>query len=587
MKKVKWLGGVILLFLAVFTGLFVACQNEEEDIGRAKFGLDVGVDLLKLNDDSTNVAGRLEIRTGSPEINIKWNTDSICNLDTTLSKISVKDGVCTLPVKWKEKLSDGKYGPNGIAYKAGVQITSGEITKYIPLIWAEKVDTTKVMESTPVTRAVGDPMPRVSQITMIPSTVNLNDELGGSMYIGLSSVAFAILDWSEITSDMNIDISPKVNSITESTMFNFTWKNGAAPTFEFSAKVTAMSEGLTQTGIVQYMKAPAPPATLEVNPSSHTISAAGQTVSSSITSSTNWTASSNVAWINPVVISSTELNFIVAPNTTSNVRTGTVTISAGSASRTVTFAQQGAQQFYRVYYNTDGGTPTPTDNNVYSVGATVYAASAISKYGYTFTGWRRSDNGAVIAANSAFVMLATDVTLTAQWTSTKSSFKGTVINCSNIKVTGGGRWIVAKNAVYGEYRAIEAKFTNIQIAGSKFSQIGDGTVVIQPGKYLVKFNGSFGLGAGAAGGAVYLASARDIYFRTGYSAALPVCAYFKWHQGSNGGAVTVNGFSNQGAIVTISIATTIRCDAQIVGQNRPWGWTAGWLTVSGMEITEL
>ena len=126
----------------------------------------------------------------------------------------------------------------------------------------------------------------------------------------------------------------------------------------------------------------------------------------------------------------------------------------------------------------------------------------------------------------------------------------------------------------------------MQIAGSKFTQNTDGTVTIQPGRYLVKFNGVFNLGAaasGAAGGAVYLASARDLYFHTNIGISVPVSAYFKSHLSNYPSA---NAFSNQGAIVTIPYATTIRCDAQIVGQYRPWGWTTGWLTISGMEIIE-
>lgn len=563
-----------------------SCNNEDDATINAVAGLEVNADLLKLTDNGTNVAGELSIASSSKDIQLIWNTDSICNLDTTLTSISPQNGRYVLPIKWQKHLTDSTFAPKNIAYKAGLKIVAGEYSKYIPLIWAEKIDTTKVMESILQTRAADTPMPKVTQITMTPSTVNMNDENGGTMYIGLSNVPFVIFDWSDFTSDMNIDMSAMPTSIQTSTMLNFKWKSGGAPSFEFSANVIAMSEGLTQIGVVEYKKAPVPPATLEVSPSSHTVSAMGQTVYSSVNSNKTWTVTSNVPWITPTATSSTQLSFVVAQNTTTAMRTGTVTVTAGSLSRTVSFTQQGAQQTYRVYYNANGGSFTPSDNNTYTAGATVYAASAINRYGYTFAGWRRSDNGSVVAANSAFVMLATDVTLTAQWVSTQSSFRGTVANCSNVQITGGGRWIVENNAVYGEYTAITAQFYNVQIAGSKFTQNTDGTVTIQPGRYLVKFNGVFNLGAaasGAAGGAVYLASARDLYFHTHIGISVPVSAYFKSHLSNYPSA---NAFSNQGAIVTIPYATTIRCDAQIVGQNRPWGWTTGWLTISGMEIIE-
>ena len=512
MREAKWLGGITLLFLVMFAGLFVACQNEKDDNVWSTTGLDVGVELLKLSDNNTNIAGQLEIYTDESEIDIKWNTDSVCNIDTTQSKFSVKNGICTLPIKWKEKLSDDQYGPIGVAYKAGIQITAGKYTKYVPLIWAEKIDTMKVMESIPQTRSASDPMPKVTQITMVPSTVNMNDELGGSMYVGLSNVAFAVFDWSEFTTDKNIDMSKLPNSIQTSTMLDFKWKASGPPAFEFSAKVIAMSEGLTQIGIVQYVNTTVPSSSLEVTPSSHTIDPAGQTVYSSVTSNTNWTASSNVAWINPVVVSNTQLSFIVAQNTTGVTRTGAVTVTAGNVSRTVSFTQPG-----------------------------------------------------------------------------KSSFQGTVANCSNIRITGGGRWITAIDAVYGEYTAITAVFNNVQTVGSKFIKNADGTVTIQPGTYCVKFNGNFNVGSTAAGGAIYLASARDLYFRafTPPVPILPISSYFKWHSANSGGAIMVDAFSSAGATVTISSATTIRCDAQIVGSNRPWGWTYGWLTISSMEITEL
>lgn len=569
-----------------------SCNNEDDTTINAVAGLEVDADLLKLTDNGTYVAGELSIASSSKDIQLIWNTDSICNLDTSLTSISPQNGRYILPIKWQKHLTDSTFAPKNIAYKAGLKIVAGEYSKYIPLIWAEKIDTTKVMESLLQTRAADTPMPKVTQITMTPSTVNMNDENGGTMYIGLSNVPFVIFDWSDFTSDMNIDMSAMPTSIQTSTMLNFKWKSGGAPAFEFSANVIAMSEGLTQIGVVEYKKAPVPPATLEVNPSTHTVSAVGQTVYSSVNSNKNWTVASNVPWITPISTSSTQLSFVVAQNTTTAVRTGTVTVTAGNLSRTVSFTQQGAQQTYRVYYNANGGSSTPTDNNTYTAGATVYAASAISRYGYTFAGWRRSDNGSVVAANSAFVMLATDVTLTAQWISTKSSFRGTVTNCSNVKITGGGRWIVGINAVYGEYTPITATFNNVQIAGSKFSRNADGTVTIQPGTYLVKLNGNYNLGSNywAAGAAVYLASARDMYFRANnIDPALLVSAYFKWHRvniDGSAGNVVKDGFSSQGAIVTIPTTTTIRCDTQVVGQDRPWGWTTGWLTISGMEIIE-
>ena len=336
MKEVKWLGGIILLFLVIFAGLFVACQNEDYDTFQTE-GLDVGVQFLKLSDDDTNIAGKLVINAGTPEIDIKWNTESLCNIDTAQTKISVKNGICTLPIKWKEKLANGSYGPNGIAYKAGVQITAGKYSKYVPLIWAEQIDSTKVMESIPLTRAAGDPMPRVTQITMVPSTVNMNEELGGSMYVGLSNVAFAIFDWSEFSTDMNIDMSMLPTSITASQMLDFKWKAGGAPAFEFSARVIAMSEGLTQTGIVQFVRTPSQ-ITLAANPTTLNLTSNNGAQGSSVITtndSQGWSASiSEGDWFT-ITTSGVGGGTLVATassaNNTGASRTGKITVSSKSS----------------------------------------------------------------------------------------------------------------------------------------------------------------------------------------------------------------------------------------------------------------
>lgn len=231
-----------------------SCTNEEDVASvNSTMGLEVGADFLKLADNGTELAGELSIVSGSTDIQLIWNTDSICNLDATQTSISSQNGRYTLPIKWLKQSEDGTFGPEGTAYKAGVKIVAGEYSKYVPLIWAEKIDTTKVMESIhPVTRAASDVLPRVAQITLLPTTVNMNYANGGTMYVGLSEVPFAIFDVSEITSDTNIDMSEIPNYITASQMLNFKWNLNGAPSYGFAVHIIASSEGITQTGIIKY-----------------------------------------------------------------------------------------------------------------------------------------------------------------------------------------------------------------------------------------------------------------------------------------------------------------------------------------------
>ena len=375
MKKVKWLGGIILLFLVMFAGLFVACQNEDYDTFQTE-GLDVGVQFLKLSDNDTNIAGKLVINAGTPEIDIKWNTEPLCNIDTAQTKISVKNGICTLPIKWKEKLADGSYGPNGVAYKAGVQITAGKYSKYVPLIWAEQIDSTKVMESLPLTRAAGDPMPRVTQITMVPSTVNMNDELGGSMYVGLSNVAFAVFDWSEFSTDMNIDMSMLPTSITASQMLDFKWKAGGAPAFEFSARVIAMSEGLTQYGVVQYVKNPSQ-ITLSANPTTLNLTSNNGAQGSSVI-----TTNDSQGWNASI----TEGDWFTI--TTSGVGGGTLVATASSANNTgvsrtgkITVSSKSSPSIQTIITVVQGANAGPDPDKVYSLKVMTIGGLAIGSGG--------------------------------------------------------------------------------------------------------------------------------------------------------------------------------------------------------------
>lgn len=250
MKVLKLLLFPIYIVFLLYT--MSSCMNEDDATANVLADLEVNADFLKLVDNGTKVAGELEIKSNSSDITLIWNTDSICNLDISQVSIPVRNGKCTLPIKWLGKLADGKLGPEGVAYKAGVKIVAGEYSKYVPLIWAERIDSAKVMEAIPMTRVAGDVMPKVAQITMVPVTVNMNKENGGSMYVGLSNASFAIFDLSEFNSDMNIDMSQIPTSITTSQILNFKWNSNGAPSYAFSANLIAYTEGITQIGVITY-----------------------------------------------------------------------------------------------------------------------------------------------------------------------------------------------------------------------------------------------------------------------------------------------------------------------------------------------
>lgn len=251
MKKINYL--VLSWCLGLTLQFFFSCTNEDNTFINSVTGLETSVDLLKLVDNGTNIAGELSIASDNPEVKLIWNTNEACNLDTTLSSITLKNGRYTLPIKWQKSITDGKFGPEGIAYKAGVQILAGKYSKYVPLIWAEKIDTTKVMESIPTTRAAESIIPKLVQIELTPTTAFMNETIGASVHVGLKNADFVVFDWSEFNSDINIDMSLLPNYITSSQFINFKWTSNGAPSYGFTVNYYAHAEGITQPGTVTFI----------------------------------------------------------------------------------------------------------------------------------------------------------------------------------------------------------------------------------------------------------------------------------------------------------------------------------------------
>lgn len=334
LNSFKW---KVILILGIAFPMFIACQQDENsEVLNQNPNLYVGADFLKLSDDSTGVAGHLTIQSNVPEVHLKWNTDSLCNLDTTQNIISLKNGRFSLPIKWHERLDNGNYGPDGMAFKAGVKITAGEYSQYVPLIWADQVDSVKIRESLVKTRAAGDVMPSVETPGVFPTTLTLSEENGGTMMINLGGEPFAILDFSEFTSDLNLDLSQFPTSITQNTVLDFKWKAGGAPAFGFEARVVVMVPGVSFHGVVQYLKS-TPQVEISANPTLLAIGG-GQGAKASSVITTNdtqgWIASAtegNWFTVTPSGTNGERLEVTsLSPNTTGVTRTGTITVTAKS-----------------------------------------------------------------------------------------------------------------------------------------------------------------------------------------------------------------------------------------------------------------
>lgn len=240
-----------LLCLLFLLALCACNEQYESDVRIAQGSISTDVGYLKLSDSAT-VAGKLEVYSGASEVTVKWNVAPFCNIDTTQTTLSITNGRGVLPVKWLKKSEDGNYGPVGTAYKAGVTLSCGEESCYIPLVWADKIDSTKIEQTLCRTRSGHFVEPRVAKIKIYPKTVNLNYENGGSMYVILEDASSVMIDQSAITSAMNIDMSLIPTSITESTILNFRWKAGGAPSFDFTANIVFVVEGFFEIATISY-----------------------------------------------------------------------------------------------------------------------------------------------------------------------------------------------------------------------------------------------------------------------------------------------------------------------------------------------
>lgn len=242
----------ILLYLFLLLP-FWACNNENSDTIPSEQNFHVDKDFVRLSDNDTSIAGELCIWTNEPEITVRWNASACCNLDTTKSVFKVRDGKVILPIQWNEILEYGKYGPMGIAYKAGVQINAGNHVQYVPLVWAESIDSTKIAELAIQTRASYE-MPHMTQVTMLPTTVYMPEQATGAaaMRVGLEGVSFAVIDISDFLREYRIDQSKIPSYLTESSILTFKWLDNIPSSFNFATQIRVRADGIVQTGYVTY-----------------------------------------------------------------------------------------------------------------------------------------------------------------------------------------------------------------------------------------------------------------------------------------------------------------------------------------------
>lgn len=240
------------LFLMFIFFTMWSCKNEEENLPGENFPPGVTADYVKLSSENSQVAGSFQFDADESEVDVTWISFAACNLDTTQTKVVLKNGRGVLPIRWLEKQSNGEYAPELTAFKAWVMIKGDKYSKSIPLVWSDSVDP-DVLSHSIQTRA-NDVAPRASLIQFGPSDVIMDKVTGGWTYARIQNIESVNLDYSQITTEMNVNLADAPTTFTKSRELTYPWLNGTAPENGFTVLVVASApiEGFASSFTLKY-----------------------------------------------------------------------------------------------------------------------------------------------------------------------------------------------------------------------------------------------------------------------------------------------------------------------------------------------
>lgn len=255
-------------YLFYLLALFVvaACSDDNlggdsRENGSKMFG--TSAKFLKLQDDSTKVAGILEVTANAPSVELKWNVLPGCNLDTTITKLDLERGTGKLPIRWINRQESGCYGPQDMRYEAGVLITSGENSQYVPLFWADEIDSTLVNNSL-MTRATGEDLPPTKAIIVDPILLQLDKDTCGTFTVEFNSISLVIdqepllkLEENGVVLNLDKDAIPRILRRGQ-TKIPLKWDGNGAPDETFAAHLILKSGSITSYAYMQYVALEAP-----------------------------------------------------------------------------------------------------------------------------------------------------------------------------------------------------------------------------------------------------------------------------------------------------------------------------------------
>lgn len=251
-----------------FIWLFVTCVSlfsceKKEDMGEQVLpvkNFTVNSSYIKLSEDSTNTAGILQITALTPEVKLKWNVLPECNIDTTVTSLTLTNGRGELPIRWEKRLSNGKFNIQERIFDAGVEIISGEEAKYVHLVWADGIDSVALSKPSVTTRASGISKQEAIILNINPQMLSMDRVVGGAVSVTFSGIDFIIVDQSKVEEFTNIDKVSIPLVIEKSGPLIFNWNTLGAPQRDFIATVTLFAGDIFKDLYLKYTINPEEPA---------------------------------------------------------------------------------------------------------------------------------------------------------------------------------------------------------------------------------------------------------------------------------------------------------------------------------------
>lgn len=315
-------------------------------------GLGVDKEVIYLQDDSTRLAGQLNITASSPEVSLRWNFVDTCNVDTARTHLALQNGKAKLDIKWDKILERGNFGPDATAFDGGVLISDGESSIYVHLIWTE--NPVPALTNKILTRSAyeASQMERAATVKVTPIELKMNSYNGGIARLSNPGMDYTYFEYDKIGAFTNISLAglPEYIEGASNQILNFRWKGGydGAPANNFKVPYNVVGEpaGVTTTAWIKYIVAEddtlaVTPNELEFNP------LGGSAVVTVVTNDEEWVITSkNIPnWIQKSVERGSKgtstLSFTVSENTTLLDRAYTVYLATTSKSKGIIITQKG------------------------------------------------------------------------------------------------------------------------------------------------------------------------------------------------------------------------------------------------------